>query len=271
MMNKLAVFTLCLSGMTAINLANAGSVAGTGGATEITQIANNMQLVGMTAKQATQVSEAIATRIASVNQYVAMLQNLKNLPAVAMQQALAPYKEQVGDLGKLFNSVDKLKKAAENTEYLMSSRVTDARMLNMSMKEYLQREAKLANTKGGIYKSRYQQDIKAIAEMQARARELRTLSEKNQSISGNVEGLQQLNQHASITAGELMEIRAALLAQNVDSAQEKEIQQRATQAHAEDMSKTLDKARNRAKAHKEVNVDFKDPWNQNWVGSGEGR
>jgi hypothetical protein len=68
-----------------------------------------------------------------------------------------------------------------------------------------------------------------------------------------------------------MEIRAALLAQNVDSAQDKEIQQRATQAHAEDMSKTLDKARNRVKAHKEVNVDFKDPWNQNWVGSGEGR
>ncbi len=271
MMNKLVVFTFCFSCMTATNLANAGSIAGTGGATEITQIANNMQLVGMTAKQATQVSEAIATRIASVNQYVAMLQNLKNLPAVAMQQALAPYKEQVGDLGKLFNSVDKLKKAAENTEYLMSSRVTDARMLNMSMKEYLQREAKLANTKGGIYKSRYQQDIKAIEEMQKRAKELRTLSEKNQSISGNVEGLQQLNQHASMTAGELMEIRAALLAQNVDSAQDKEIQQRAAQAQAQDMLKTFDKARNRAKAQSDTNVDFKDPWNRSWIGAGEGQ
>lgn len=269
MMNKWTVMALLLSSASSVFAAGIGSIAGTGGASEMTQVANNIQLVGMTAKQATQVSEAIATRIATINQYVAMLQNLKNLPAIAMQQALAPYKEQVGDLGKLFNSVDKLKRAAENTEYLMSSRVTDARLLNMSMKEYLQREAKLANTKGGIYKSRYQQDIKAIEEMQSRAKELRTLSEKNQAISGNVQGLQQLNQHASITAGELMEIRAALLAQNVDSAQDKEIQQRATQAHAEDMSKTLEKAKNRAKAHKEVNVDFKDPWNQNWVGSGE--
>lgn len=271
MMNKLAVFTLYLSCMTAINLANAGSVAGTGGASEITQIANNMQLVGMTAKQATQVAEAISTRIATVNQYVAMLQNLKNLPAIAMQQALAPYKEQVGDLGKLFNSVDKLKKAAENTEYLMSSRVTDARMLNMSMKEYLQREAKLANTKGGIYKSRYQQDIKAIEALQTRAKELRALSERNPAISGNVEGLQQLNQHASITAGELMEIRSALLAQNVDSVQEKEVHQRASQAHAEDMGKTFDKAKDRGAKQSDATVEFKNPWSQNWVGPGGAR
>lgn len=270
-MNKWTALALTLSCVSSTYAAGIGSIAGTGGASEVTQIANNMQLVGMTAKQATQVSEAIATRIATVNQYVAMLQNLKNLPAIAMQQALAPYKEQVGDLGKLFNSVDKLKKAAETTEYLMSSRVTDARMLNMSMKEYLQREAKLANTKGGIYKSRYQQDIKAIEEMQSRAKELRTLSEKNQEISGNVQGLQQLNQHASITAGELMEIRAALLAQNVDTAQDKEIQQRAAQAHAEDMSKTFEKARNRAKTQSEASVEFKDPWSRNWVGSGEGR
>lgn len=242
-----------------------GTVAGTGGATEITQIANNVQLVGMTAKQATQVTEAITTRIAAVNQYIAMLQNLKNLPAIAMQQALAPYKQQVTDLGRLFNSVDGLRRSAEQTGYLMDSRVTDARQLGMSMKDYLRREAQLANTKGGIYKSRYMQDIQAIDDLKLRAQELRTLSDKNAAISGNVEGLQQLNQHASMTAGELMEIRSALLAQNIDTAQDKEIRTRGEQANAQDMDKMLQKAKDRAQDQRGTSVEFKNPWNQNWL------
>ena len=68
----------------------AGSVAGTGGATEITQLLNNGQLVESVAKQAEQVANQIRQITEAVDRKILMIQNLKNLPLAAAALALAP-------------------------------------------------------------------------------------------------------------------------------------------------------------------------------------
>lgn len=55
-----------------INNASAGSVAGFGGSTEITQLANNVQLVQSAIEQAMQTQHQL-------NMYMAMVENMKNI------------------------------------------------------------------------------------------------------------------------------------------------------------------------------------------------
>lgn len=74
------LFLLSLAaGLAIAGPARAGSVAGTGGATEITQLANNLQLVQMT----TQSMEQVATQLQQLQN---MVTNTLSLPADAVAQ-----------------------------------------------------------------------------------------------------------------------------------------------------------------------------------------
>lgn len=80
-MNKRILLTCCLLGLSSV--ADAGSVAGFGGATEITQILNNIELVNQSAQMYQQVQQTLQQVMMEKQQ----LQNLIAAPTQTWGQA----------------------------------------------------------------------------------------------------------------------------------------------------------------------------------------
>ncbi len=237
-----------------------------GGSTEVTQILNNVELAAQTLKQARIVAEQINTVINTGTTVMHGITNLKNLPYQVMDEMLAPYKSQVADLQGLLGSVNGMKAAAQTASYLMTSRMNEASSMKLSLGEYMKYEVKLAVTKGGVYRQRFNQDIAAIDNLQVRAKQLVSITEKTKAVSGNVEGLQLLNQQATLQAGELMEIKAALLSTNADRNQEAAIKEDATSTKVDVRAGTVSASRARTERDKATTYTAKDPWRVTWPG-----
>ncbi len=187
-----------------------------GGATEMTQVLNHAELAATVAKQAQMVSEQIAARMVQIQQYETMVRNLKDVGPNLINQALAPYQTQLGALQSLGGSVNALKQTSLNAQQVINGRISEAASMNMDLRTYLSNEMALASRRGGVHRQRVDQDLAAIDDLAAKASNLRTVASQTQDVTGNVQGLQQLARLSSISAGELLEIKAALLSQNVN-------------------------------------------------------
>lgn len=245
----------------ALALHSVGARAGgaIAGATEPTQIANNIELMMSVAKQTQMVAEQIATRMTQIQQLQTMMRNLQQLPANLMQQALAPYESQLAAFGQLQGAVKDLGYAADNTRAMFESRGLDFRASGKDLRSYVQYEIALAQRKGGIYKQRLDQDIAAMDSMRQKSEQLRSVAARTAQITGNVEGLQHLSQLSAMSTGELMEIKAALLAQSADNNQQKHAEQDSQKSKSLVADATVRAARERKERDAKAAVSLGDP------------
>jgi len=239
-----------------------GAVAG---ATEVTQIANNVLLGSQLVQQATTAAASVAAKLTLAQQYLTMLQNIKNLPQDMLKELAAPYKNQIKALLELQTSIKDLKTSADNTKAMFGLRGQDWVTSGKSLTDYLKYEVALADKKGGIYKKKLDQDIAAMDDMKEKATALRKTAEKTSSITGTVQGLQALTQLSGMATGELMEIKGALLAQSADRNQAKmetEEGKKLTALYRQQMVETYKSQK--AEADK-INFTFPDV-NKSWPG-----
>jgi P-type conjugative transfer protein TrbJ len=211
-------FGLCFS-TGHVQAAGGGAFAG---ATEFTQVLNNAEIAAGVAKQAQTVSEMIQSKIVQIEQYTTMVRNLEKLAAGEITQALAPYDNQLKAYQDLMGSVTALRAASERAGSTLSNRAADFERSGLKdPAKYLAYEIGLAKKRGGIHQQRLQQDIASLDAMQQRNAEFRRVASRTASITGNLQGLQQLSQLSAMATGELMELKTAVLAQNVDAAMER--------------------------------------------------
>ena len=236
------------------------------GATEPTQIANNILLGGSLIEEATTAAAAVAAKLTLAQQYLTMLQNIKNLPADMMAELSKPYKDQIKAFTDLQKSIKDVKNAAEETRAMFSSRGMDFKQSGKSLSDYLKFEVALAEKKGGIYKKRMDQDLAAMDTMKEKATALRRVAEKTASITGAVQGLQQLSNLASMQAGELIEIKSAILDQNVARYSDKLDAEEAAKNKAILMGAMAKGASERSKRDASATMKFPDPYGSNWNG-----
>jgi conjugal transfer/entry exclusion protein len=235
-------------------------------ASEYTQVLNNIQLAASVAKQATMVSEQIASKITLIQQYQTMLMNLKSIPQEVLSSTLAPYQAQLAAFNQLQGSVNALKNASENARAMMDLRDKDYRMSGLKYGDYMKYEVALANQRGGIYRQRMDQDIAAMDSMREKSNALRELSQQTSGITGNVQGLQQLSQLSSVSAGELMEIKASLLAQSADRNQDKAAAETSVSEKGTSLEVTSKGADSRASRNSDVKNKLTDPFTSTWKG-----
>jgi len=195
----------------------AGTVAGTGGATEITQLLNHGELLTSVAKQADMVMEQVNSKLIQIDQLARMNANLQRLASGDVAGALAPYSTQLRTYQSLRSSIGGLKSAADSTRSMLEGRGVD--FSNSGAKDlatYLKYETALASRKGGIYRDRLNQDLQALDNLQQRSQELTRVAASSSDIVGNVQGLQRLTQLSAMSAGEMMELKSAVLSQNAE-------------------------------------------------------
>src|SRR5574337_658072 len=199
-----------------------GSVLGTGGALEVTQLLNHAELVRQVAQQAQMISNQIS-------QYATMIQNLHRLPDEWVGQVTLPYRQVLGSLLQMKTAVDEVRTTSLHMEAVFSRRLSAMKHLDMTPQEYLDAELRLAQEWGGTYQDSLEADLDSLQRATDKAQSLKTLSDSIPAISGNVEGLQNLAAHSTMMAGELIEMRTSIQRQNALLAQEKRAQQQAAE------------------------------------------
>ncbi len=197
----------------------AGSVAGTGGSTEITQLLNNGQLVESVAKQAEQVANQIRQITEAVDRKILMIQNLRNLPAAAAALALAPLQKDLQAYLDLYRAVNDIKTASQQAAAMIQQRGSEMAYLNLSPKDYLAQEIALANTRGGIYAREFDRDSALITTYNEKSAALAQATQNAANITGTVQGLQALATQNAIGYSVTLDMAQVLTEQKAAVAQ----------------------------------------------------
>ncbi|MET3448267.1 conjugal transfer protein TrbJ [Ralstonia sp. 1138] len=182
----------------------AGSVAGTGGATEVTQLLNHLELVDSVAQQA----QMVQTQL---NQYATMVQQLQQIPQSLLGSVTMPWQKLVATYQGLANTVGSVQRTFNNAYQVLQYRQGQMDALHMNPNQYLNAELQLAQTKGGAYQDQIQRDLQALNDAQTQASALSAMTSQISAITGSVQGLQHLATQSSMIGGVLMDIRRLTL------------------------------------------------------------
>ena len=243
---------------------HAGTVAGTGGSTEITQILNNSELVAGVYKQSEMVMEQVQSKLVQLDQLTSMQTNLQKIGSGDIASVTNQFRSQVRAYQDLKNATTGLRDAAASARAMFEARGIDfSGSGRTDLRSYIQYEVELAKRKGGVYRQRLNQDLGALDNMQQRSQEFRRVADETANITGNVQGIQRLSQLSAMTAGELMELKAAVLSQNAEASR----QQIDAVANTEVKSGVLDhtvrgarERKNRDSSATSTRIDPLKPW-----------
>jgi type IV secretion system protein TrbJ len=182
---------LCLLGLTAASW-SVQPVAFALPATEVTQMANNFELVAQYTASMRQLAQQIALVTTALNQYETMIKNLEQLPGAIVSVATDPVKDVLGASKNLKNSAKRLNDSATEAGSRWQRHVDDAANLQLPPGVYFYQQRRLAETRGGEYKKQYDQDLKTMDRVMERAKDMQKVIDQTPQVSGAVEGLQLL-------------------------------------------------------------------------------
>lgn len=203
-----------------------GSILGTGGALEITQLMNHAELVHQVGQQAQMIGNQI-------REYATMIQNLRRLPDGWVRGVTLPYRQALAALLELKASIDEVRAASRSAEDIFGRRISAMRLLDMTPQDYIEAELRLAQERGGAYQATLEADLDSLQRAAAKAQSLKNLTDSIPAISGNVEGLQNLAAHSAMMAGELIELRTSIQRQHALQMEQKRAEERGAELQAQ--------------------------------------
>ncbi|WP_244099873.1 conjugal transfer protein TrbJ [Burkholderia anthina] len=193
----------------------------TGGATEITQLLNHAELASSVSQQAQMVEQNVQAQITRLQQYVTMVQNLKQVPASIIDQTIAPYRTQMANFQSLSTAITQLQQAANATSGLFGRSLSEMNTTGMSPVQWLSAYTSLASTRGGIYQQQLAQDMQNFDTLAGRAQNLQQIQSQIPNVTGTVQGLQMLNQQSNVLAGEMVDLHALMQRQVAQQMQDR--------------------------------------------------
>ena len=202
-----------------------------GGATEITQLLNHAELASSVAQQAQMVEQNVQAQITRLQQYVTMVQNLKQVPTSLIDQTITPYRTQITNFQSLSTAITQLQQAASATNGLFGRSLAEMNTTGMSPGQWLSAYTSLASTRGGLYQQQLTQDMQNLDTLAQRAQNLQQIQSQIPGVTGNVQGLQMLNQQSNVLAGEMVDLHA-LMQRQVSQQMQDRIAQSQAQGNA---------------------------------------
>lgn len=166
----------------------------TGGATEITQILNNVELAAGVAKQAQTVSQLAASYVVQYNQLReqllagAKIGNLSISDVTRMKSDMENYQRALQGLGADLGSF-------QNT---INVRSTEARLQNLSLQDYIARESQRVQQGNDHAKARVQREIAQAEQIKQDITLVRTLGDRIQHTEGVHSSTQLLNSQMNL-------------------------------------------------------------------------
>jgi hypothetical protein len=174
--------------------ARAGGGGLTGGATEITQLMNNAELV-------MQVSESMQTTVNTLQTAHSTMQMLRSLPQHLISQISGVPLEQVRQMAQAYEVMKGAQDAYKDAADVLKKAATDSQRLGITPRELLAYKADAAYRHGGIYSKVHEEEQEKIRRASQASKDVQRQAETVKSIDSNVKGLQTLaSQNLSLQA-----------------------------------------------------------------------
>lgn len=185
----------------------AGSVAGTGGSTEITQIMNNGELIAQVRQQAATVSQLAQSYVVQYNQLREQILSGTKITGLSISDVL----KIKGDIEGYQRSLKTLGRDLEGLENMFDARMLEAKLKKMSFNDYIASESARVNSDNQAAKARVareramakqvQDDIVQVKEYGRRVDQTVGVHESSQLLNGQMNlMLQQMTRLVSLTA-----------------------------------------------------------------------
>lgn len=205
----------------AVSSPPAGATGAVAGATEFTQIANNILLGDSLIEQMAMVAQETMTATNTLNTYKAAIEDLTGLPDGVAQSMLALLQ---GDLDSYYKLNQATNSARQGTEAVLEAakrRAADMEAMTVFGYDkafYLAREYELAQADAEA-RRQLDNDFEAVRQNEARLAHLaQVMRDSPDSIKSTVSGFQALNATVGLAAAEAAETNRLLVASRVDDA-----------------------------------------------------
>lgn len=183
--------------------AYAGGGGMTGGALEITSLANNAELVTNAANTLNTVRNTLQSSL-----YLA--QDLKQLDPATISQLVGFPLQQVGQMVDLYNQVTNSLSAYQQFQQQLQQFRQGAAGANMTPGQYLQYMAYEARTTGGVYQQELSAAQRTTQNLQQQSQMLQQTASQIPNVTSEVGGMQQLMVQNTQTQSLLMSVAQSL-------------------------------------------------------------
>lgn len=182
------------------------------GATEITQIMNNAELIA-------QVGEATQTTANTLMTAQSTMQMLRQLPASVIDEAMGGLPvEKVQAMADAYVVMSQATSVYKEAEEVLRKAALDAEQLGITPSELLRHKANAAAQHGGVYLQTYEQEQAKLARLAKTSAEVQKQANTVKSIDSNVGGIQFLaSQNVQVQAS-LADIASSIATANANAA-----------------------------------------------------
>lgn len=209
-MRSRAITPLALTLATLAPPAHAGAM--TGGATEITQIMNHVELV-------MQVSEAINTTSNTLMTAQATMQQLRQLPQSVADSMNGPALEKVRAMAEAYRVMSQARGTYEEAAGVLRKAATDSERLGITPSELLRLKADAAYKHGGVYQQSYEQEQEKLRRLAETSKDVQNQANTVKSIDANVKGIQFLATQNVQMQTTLADISSSISTANANAAE----------------------------------------------------
>lgn len=195
----------------------AGGGGATGGATEITQLMNNAELMASVGHQADMVATQLQQYILQQAQAQMQQQNLNPLARGVISQNMNSYRGMDQSYATALTTTTALRDSSYRASSLMSGEISTMSRLGMDPKNYLQKMIQLAKEQGGSLKQSLDNTTAAMLDVQKRGEALAQMHDQIPDIDSNIKGMQTLATSNMQMTGEMQSMNATLLQMKAQS------------------------------------------------------
>lgn len=181
---RAAAISLVVAAQAGANV-NAGTVMGNGGATEVTQLMNHVELISNALNTANTVRNTLQT-------VVNLKAQLTQLNPQTIAQMVGLPMDQINQLVGLYGQVNQVIGDYQQVQGLLQQATSESGYMNMTPLQYLQFRAQLAQRMGGVYMQSYLEDQSKLSTLQQQAQQLQNMAAQIPGISSQVQGMQAL-------------------------------------------------------------------------------
>lgn len=174
--------------------ANGGGI---GGASEVTQLLNNTELVTSVGYEAGINATVLQQYITQVSQLARMDKNLLQQPTSVIQAALGGEWSNVAPFVAAFKASSNLRDAADVVSRERSADISAMRNAGLTPSQYYSRAGAQAEAGSTYWRDAESQELLHMQQFQKRAEQVEDLNSKVPEIDGNVKGFQ----HLALQAG----------------------------------------------------------------------
>lgn len=203
-----------------VNAGGGGGGAATGGATEITQLMNNTELMASVGHQADMVATQLQQYILQQAQARIQQQNMNPLARGQISQNMNSYRGMDQSYSNALTTTTALRDSAYRAASLMSGEISTMTRMGMSPTAYTQNMIQLSKDQGGYYKQSLDNTSNAMQDVQRRGEDLERMHSQIPDIDSNIKGMQTLATSNMQMTGEMQNMNATLLQMKAQSEME---------------------------------------------------